>query len=294
MTSSNKLTLFILDDNIPKIEEYVSISLYDGRIDAEYLDHLVRSANWPGQYNLKKLTALILESEHFLSGLMNVYGFTHPALCLNEIDEGLIPDIVIYDWEYGSETNNQSSNWLLEILNSTNAFVFVYSMVRNEIPPFLNKSNFDIYSNRFQLFLKGDMNSSVFTAEEFIHQYIVSKISMSNEIKIQGLTINFLENGYLKNPTDILYLERLFSTTELIEKLRSMGMEISNNTLEDLFGNINDKVLFDSKRNMLISTNANLLKNKFNPNEELNILDVVKKYGIHKLIEVLEIGIVKI
>lgn len=290
----NKLTLFIVDDNIPKISKYVEQSFYDKKLDAALLLHLVDSAQWTGQHNLEELTSSILKSEQSVSGELEVCGFTHPSLCLDAIDEGVIPNIVIYDWEYTSESQSNSSKWLKEILDSTKAFVFVYSKVRNDIPPFLNKSDFDSYSHRFQLFLKGDDSSSVFSSEEFIHQYIVSKIRKSNIIKIQGVEISFQENGYLENPSDILFLEKIFGKAALIQNLKSKDNTISDISIEDMIHDIDDKVLQDEKRNLLISSQASLLIEKYSPEKELSYLEVLKNFGLEKLIEVLEIGIVKI
>jgi hypothetical protein len=65
---ANKATLFILDDNIPKISEYVEQSLYDTKINATSLSHLVNNAEWTGHHNLKQLTFDILNSEHQKNG----------------------------------------------------------------------------------------------------------------------------------------------------------------------------------------------------------------------------------
>ncbi|MBA7532091.1 hypothetical protein ES705_24317 [subsurface metagenome] len=290
----DKLTLFILDDNIPKTPEYVEQSLYDTKMDAASLSHLVSTVEWKGQYNLKQLTSFILDSEHAHSGIIATWGFTHPSICLDEIDAGLIPDIIVYDWEYGSETNKESSNWLMEILNSTKAFVFVYSIIRNEIPPFLNKKEFDKYSSRFQLFLKGDTTSSVFSSEEFILQYILTKITKANRIKIQGVEIAFLENDYLDNPSDILFLEKIFGRAALINYLKEKGSTVSQESIEEMITNVSDRLLYDTKRNLLISPNSTLLIEKYKPEEELTYIESLKNYGLQKLIEVLEIGLVKV
>ncbi len=287
-----KITLFILDDNIPKTPEYVDQSLYDGKLDAASLLHLVNSDEWKGEHNLKELTTFILNSEHAKSGELEVCGFTHPSLCLDAIDEGLLPNIIIYDWEYGSETNKESSNWLIEILNSTESFVFVYSMVRNEIPPFLNKADFDEYSSRFQLFLKGDTGSSVFTSEEFIYQYIVSQITKSNNIKIQGFNITFQENGYLDNPSDILYLERILGRLALREKLAKGINTISNETIEELLEDISIRIYHDDNKNLLVTSDFKLVK-KIMPSKELSAIEVLRNYGLVALKEVLEIGVAK-
>ena len=292
---ADKITLFILDDNIPKIPEFVEQSLYDEKISAASLNKLLFSAEWTGQHNLKQLTSFILESDHFNSGKIEVWGFTHPSLCLDAIEEGLLPNVIIYDWEYGFEPHKQSSNWLTEILISTQAFVFVYSMVRNEIPPFLNKADFDEFSDRFQLFLKGDIKSSVFSSEEFILQYIVSAISKSNQIKLQGFDISFEENGYLSAPSDILYLEKILGRLALKEKLATgIVKSISDQSIEQLLEGIRRiEIHYDKEKNLLLTADSNLIKKNIKSSKILTANDVLKEFGLLKLREVLEIGVAK-
>lgn len=289
-----KITLFILDDNIYTSQEFVERSIYDSRIDSKSLLQLADSFEWRGQHNLQKLTGDILKSNHGQSGVITTYGFTHPSICLDEIDNGLKPDVVIFDWEYDSESNKESSNWLTEILNTTNAFIFVYSQVRDVIPPFLNKQEFDKYAHRFQLFLKGEEKNSIFTSEEFIFQYVLSRVSNSNQIKIQGLEISFTENGYLKTPTDILHLEKMFGKTFLIEQLKNRDLSINNESIEGIVDSVDGKLLLDDKHNFLITSDSTLLIEKFKPTQELSYLEVLKKYGLEKLMEVLESGFIKV
>lgn len=292
--ASNKITLFILDDNIPKTPEYVEKSLYDGKLDAISLLHLVNTAKWEGHRNLKQITSDILKSEHAKSGAIKTFGFTHPSICLTEIEEGLSPDVIIYDWEYGPESNKERSDWLLEVLNLTTAFVFVFSEFRDEIPPYLNKSEFLRHSKRLQLFEKGNTSTSVFSSEEFILQYILSQISKTNDIKIHDSIITFQENGYLDSPSDILFLEKLIGRTTLVKNLRSKMSTISQESIEELVDSIDTKLLFDSKRNLLVSPDASLLIEKFNPEKKITYLEALKDYGLQKLIEVLEVGMVKV
>jgi len=290
---TNKITLFILDDNIYKSQDFVEKSIYDSKINSELLLQLTNNYEWKGQHNLQELTSSILKSNHAQLGNIITYGFTHPSICLDAIDSGLKPNVVIFDWEYGSESNKESSNWLMEILNLTNSFIFVYSMVRNEIPPFLNKQEFDKHADHFQLFLKGDDKESIFSSEEFILQYVLSRVSRSNQIKLSGLQIDFNENGYLKNPTDILYLEKIFGRNFIIEQLKGKNV-ISNEAIESLIEKAKGKLLFDSKRNYLITPDSTLFIEKFKPDVEISYLEALKKYGLTVLKEALEVGLKKV
>ncbi len=291
---ANKITVFILDDNIYKSEEFVAQSIYDSKIDSKLLLQLTDSFEWKGQHNLQELTSDILKSKHSQANDIITYGFNHPSICLDEIDNGLKPDVIVFDWEYGSESNKESSNWLTEILNTTDAFIFVYSQVRDAIPPFLNKQEFDKHAKRFQLFLKGDAENAIFTSEEFIFQYILSRVSNDNEIKLQGLKISFNKNGYLQDPTDILHLEKILGRNFLIEKFKNNDFSMTDNSIEQLMENYKAKMLFDSSKNLLITPDSKLLIEKFKPKEELSYADVLKKFGLKKLKEAIETGLAKV
>lgn len=290
----DKLKIFILDDNIPKTPNFVEDSVYDGPISSEQLNYLLDNIEWKGQQNLQQLTSYILRSEYGKSGDIEVWGFTHPSLCLDSIDTGLIPDIIIYDWEYGIESHKNSSKWLTEILNLTSAFIFVYSLVRDKIPLFLNKPEYEKLSARFQLFLKGSATNSVFSSEEFILQYALSRISKTNVIKIQGVDITFKENSYLENPTGILFLEKILGRLDLINSLEKGLNTISNDSIESLLNGIELVVYHDTDKNLLVTSDSQLFLKRIKTKSQVKIVDIVKNYGLKKLMELLEIGIVKV
>lgn len=289
----NNLTLFILDDNIYKSQEYVDKSIYDSSIDSTTLLNLANSYEWKGQHKLQELTLSILESDQSQLGSIITYGFTHPSICLDEIDNGLCPDIIVYDWEYGSETSKQSSLWLTDLLDKSNAFIFVYSQMRDAIPPFLNKQEFDKYAKRFQLFLKGDENNSIFSSEEFILQYILSRISKNVKIRLHGIEVHFTENGYLANPTDILYLENILGKTKLIKNLKNSNSALSPEMIESYIEDISVNIFFYKGKNLLITADSILLTDNNTPDEILSCKKVVKKYGLKKLLDLLENGVIK-
>lgn len=287
----NKIVVFVIDDNIPKTKEYVEKGIYDSTIDKDKLRFLVQNKEWRGEQNLQELIRYLVNNERTIQGSIEICGFTHPEISFLEIDKGTKPDVVIYDWEYGNEHNKNSSNWMKELLNITQAFVFVYSGVRQFIPPHLNKIEFDKFSNRFQLFGKGSKKDSIFTSEEFILQYIVSRIEKNNKIVISGIEINFSSSGYIEQPSDILHLENIFSYAYILEKFKK---GINENTIESLFETIEDKILFDSKRGIIISPYSEILKNKFNPEISYTFLESLKKFGIKKIEEALNRGLAKV
>jgi hypothetical protein len=289
----SNINVFIVDDGIPFSDVFVNNSVYDSFIPKLFLNQLVEEKEWKGHHNLKALTKKIITSKECLNGTIDVFGFTHPSICLDEIEIGIQPDIIIYDWEYQSEAASKSSEWLLELFNITEATVFVYSQVRDSIPPFLNKSVFDDFAGRFQLFLKGDSNNSVFSSEEFILQHILSRVTNSPELSIGGYKISFQENGFLATPSDILHIERILGKQNFLMKIKNLK-SINNESIIDLFKDQDLTFYFDDKRNLLIDQSSTFYIDKFTPNTKLTALDVVKRFGIVNLSRVIESGITKI
>ena len=294
----NKSTkVFLVDDEFPMIEEFRQTGVYNSPISGQDLFYLAVHGQWNGHLgHLQKLIKDIVSSEAFKDGKVDLVGFNTPTKVLNEIDKGNLPDIVIYDWEYPDAPSHspKSKTWLLEILSKTEAFVFVYSRVRNEIPVFLNKDEFSGFSQKFQLFLKGDEKSSIFSSEEFILQYILSKSTKTTSVRIQNMDIIFQDNGYLKDPQDILYLEKILGRITLSEKIEDGFSIISNKSIEDLLSNIQIKIFLDSERKILVTNDSNILLKKISISSELSVLDVLKVYGIKVLTEVLKVGVVSI
>lgn len=289
----HKINVTIIDDGIPVREDFVETSIYDSLIPKNILIKLINDLNWKGHHNLKKLTKTILESKECDSGIISISAFTHPSICLDAIEKGFQPDIIIYDWEYLGESNIKSSDWLLELLDNTDATVFVYSQVRDSIPPFLNKSIFDNHSKRFQLFLKGDEENSVFSSEEFILQYILSRVSKTTELLIGGTKIHFVENGFISNPSDILFIENILGRQNLIKKLRQVE-SLSNESIITLFNDLNLEFYFDEAKKYLIDSSATPLIEKYSSSKKMTALEVLQTFGLIKLNKAIESGITKV
>jgi len=283
--------IFIIDDEFPIIKEFVDLGIYEAAISSENLYHLALNENWRFLHDLQQLIKEIITSEPFKEGLLNLVGFTKPEQCLSQIDKMFLPDVVIYDWQYGIVNDIDSQKWLLEILKNTNAFVFVYSKVRDELPPFLNKKVFNVYSERFQLFLKGNKNYSILYVEEFILQFILGITSDSFKIKIHGFDIEFTKNQYLKEASDILYLDRIIGRRNLLDEIRKVGFIINKETVEKILES-NKEVLFYSKEKQMLFTpeNENVLK-KTSSYQKLTFKQVAEMFTLQILEEVLERGL---
>ena len=88
----------------------------------------------------------------------NVKAFSHPDILLNTLNDGAIfPDIIIYDWFYQNIPIN-SKDKLLEILNKSSAFVYIYTAegeqgeIDKELPEFKDFAHrIEVIEKRFYL-----------------------------------------------------------------------------------------------------------------------------------------------
>lgn len=288
---NNSIEIFLIDDEFPKIKEFTDASIYNAGIHSENLYHLAITQTWKGLQPLQQLIKDIVTSNPYKANHIQLTGYTKPTQCLTDIDNGIKPDILIYDWEYGMPNPTESQGWLLDILSKTDAFVFVYSKVRDELPPFLNKKVFDTYADRFQLFLKGSSTHSIFSSEEFILQFILGKISKTGKIKIQGFDVEFTSSGFLNQASDILYLERIFGRIYLLEELRKNQFNLNSETIENLLNDSNGYLFINEANSLLVSPDENSLVEKFKPLTKISYSKVANNYSIYKLEEALEKGI---
>ncbi|WP_407500785.1 hypothetical protein [Elizabethkingia anophelis] len=293
------INVFLLDDEFPIDDEFRRKGIYNTAISTDDLYHLAVNREWNHLIDLQQLIKDLVSSQPCKEGLINLVGFNTPTLALHEIQKGeLIPDIVIYDWEYPNAPiyNNNSTIWLLEILNRTKAFIFVYSKRRNELPKFLNQSDFTPHSNRFQLLLKGGGINASFTAEELILQYIIGTATNSGKIKIDGIEVEFTSNDYLEKASDILYLQRILGNQYVLDELKNIDFSINTAGVEKILNDSQGYLYFLSEKNLLISPEELSLIQKYGEDnlQKITYLDVVKKYSLYTLEDVLEKGIAPI
>lgn len=284
--------VFIIDDSLPKLEEFIERRVYEKAIEKTDLLLLAHKGKWSGEASLRQLIVDLLTHDFVTRGRLEIVAYNHPEICLSELS-GHQPDVLIYDWEYG-DPFKRSSDWLLDILHKTTSFVFVYSAMRDEVPPFLNKTEFDKYANRFQLFAKGNSNNSVFSSEDFIYQYILNLLEDNNVIKIQGIDVSFEASGYLKNPTDILHLESILGRAALLEQISQNDNRISEMTVEKILESAAGKMLLSRDKGLLATTDFPLLFNQVGLAEEVSYVTVLREFGLEKLKEAIETGFAKV
>lgn len=284
-------SVFLLDDEFPKIPEFIEDGKYSKPIEADDLYHLALNEDWKTLSYLQQLIKDIRTSDEYASGDILLSGYSHPEIALQSIDEGLLPNIVIYDWQYETQINHHNSKkWLLEILEKTSAFVFIYSFIEPQLSIILNDSSFNSYRNRFQLFLKGGNIPQSFSSEEFIYQYIVNSVSNQVSISINGIKIDFKSNNYLAKANDILYLQRILGNKYFLDELAKIDFEVNEAGIEKILNDSDRYIYYDSNRKILINPKE-LEDNAITENySQMTFADVIKDFSLEILEDTLDRG----
>ncbi|HEY5325917.1 MAG TPA: hypothetical protein VIJ27_02870, partial [Mucilaginibacter sp.] len=292
--NNKPINVLIIDDEFPPNDEFRIRGVYNSAISSDDLYHLAINSEWNHLVDLQQLIKDVVSSQATKEGLINLIGFTTPTQALFEIGNGLQADIIIYDWEYLNAPiySPNSKKWLLELLNITEAFVFIYSKKGNELPRFLSDSDFVKFFSRFQLFLKGGGISYSFSSEEFILQYIIGSASNSGFIKIDGIPIEFTSNNYLDKASDILYLQRILGNQYILDQLKNIQFSLDTAGVEKILNDSNGFLFINIEKNYLISPENRLIEDRhLHSLEKITYLEVVKKLSLSTLEDVLERGI---
>ena len=286
------INVFLIDDEFPIIEEFRQNGIYNSAISTENLYHLAVNSQWNHLLDLQQLIKDIVTSQACQEGLINLIGFNSPTQALSDIDNKILPDVVIYDWEYPNApiTSLNSKNWLLEILKKTDAFVFVYSKMRDELPRFLNSPDFSIFATKFQLFLKAGKIKSSFSSEEFILQYIIGTASNSGDIKIDSLPIKFTSNNYLATAGDILYLQRILGSQYVLDEMKQINFTINEAGVEKILNDSKGYLLYSETKKVLINPLDKINRTELEPLIKLSYAEVVKRFSFSILEDTLERG----
>jgi hypothetical protein len=288
------INVFIIDDDFPKSDEFRSKGVYNSAISMEDLYHLaVNNNEWQHLSYLQQLIKDIYTSESRLRGEINLIGFSTPTQALKEIESGILPNVVIYDWEYLNSPaySKNSTEWLLKILVVPNVFVFVYSNLKQQLPKYLNHSSFNSHFSSFQLFSKkGEQIPSSFKAEEFIFQHIIGLATDRGEIKINGINIEFTKNSYLKSASEILYLQRILGSEYVLDELSKIEFRVNELGVEKILNDSKKYLLFSEKKNILLNPSENKNIEELEPLIELSYAEVIKRFSLDVLEDTLERG----
>jgi len=281
----------IVDDKIPFHHDVDESHLIDSNgILKIGLDNL----GWEQEKDLLNLNTLLLKSELFEKGKIEINWALFPNILINAIKEKQYkPDLVIYDWEYYSSfiVPEDALYELLQLLEKT--FFFLYSSYAQKIPIHLFKKQLDKNADRFQVLKKGD-SSYITSAEEIIFEYIALRVEENPKIKVGGLDVQFNKSGFLTGYKDILYLDNLLGREAILKGLLNLNKVLSVETVSSMLDTLNLKIYSNSSQSILTLDNVKSNQDLFGKLKLINNSLVYTKLGLKKLRELIEKGTINV
>lgn len=288
---NNKFEICIVDDKLP-FDKDVDDSIL---INSKGIQKVgLENAGWKEETDLLKLTTLLLESELYRKRKIEISWAKNPNILLNATKEAKYsPNLIIFDWEYGTSfmVPEETLFELIKLLE--NAFFFIYSSYAQKIPIDLFKKGLDKYADRFQVLKKGD-SSYITSSEEIIFEYIALRVEKNPKIKICGLDVQFNTSGFLTNYKDILYLDSLLGREAILTGLQNLNKILSEETVSRMLDNLNLNIYSNVSQTIMTLDNVKSNQKLFG---ELTLVDnsmAYSKLGLKKLRELIENGTVKV
>lgn len=287
--TNKKFKICIVDDKLPFVRDIDDSHLINSK---GIQKAMVENSGWEKEQDLLNLTTLLINSDLFSKGEIEVYWATNPNILITAIrDIKYVPDLVIYDWEYGLSLAPEDS--LTELLNTIeDSFFFVYSSYAQKIPIHLFKKHLDQYAGRFQVLRKGD-NSYITSAEEIIFEYIALRVENNPKIKVGGLDVQFNKSGFLSDYKDILYLDNLLGREAILKGLLNQNKELSDETVFKMLDELNLKIYSNESKSIITLDDVKSNQELFGALRLVNNSDAYKKLGLKKLRELIEKGTVE-
>lgn len=311
--ANKHISIWIIDDSLPyqrflnEIDDTLPIS-------ASQIGNIINSGDgWPDEEQpLKDLTNLILQSQYFINGFIDLKWILYPNFGINALkneSEIYSPDLVIYDWEYKNypgiapeATTDENEKFimpssgksLLMLLNQLQeSFFFIYSNRAATIPIELFKDKLDDYAKQFQVLPKGD-NRLYLSAEEMIYNYILLRINNQEKINIGGKEVVFDNSGMLRDYTDILYLENILGKEYLKKKLGEVADPFTDAVVSEILKEFSFQLYLSADKKILISEKDPFVEKKYGPLITLSYKEAFNKYGLQIINEALNNTIIKI
>ena len=275
----------VIDDGFP----------FTGKTKLEFHDiqDLIGSDEWGIESDLRELNMqLITKSIHFKKRI-NVNGFYNPEFYFN--NENNAWDFLSFDWEYRmQQEDKRSENYLLEILNSTRAKVFVFTGwdLRMHISSIIEGGELKRYrdENRLEMLEKNEDGNVSKMVES-----VMNIINKGEEVQFGDSTILIKPSRHIVDSDDLWILRSLIGSDNIFSTLRDLNSSvIDESSILNMFENSKFKFFIDKENTILSASNNQLISEKFGELEPLSMINALNIFGIEKLEETREIGFSKI
>jgi hypothetical protein len=188
------------------------------------------------------------------------------------------------------QTEKDSEQYLLEILNATSAKVFVFTgwEKRIHVSSIIESGEFKRFTEmgRLEMLEKNEDDN----VTEMLNN-VTNLIDKGEEIQIGDLTILIKPSRHIVDSDDFWMLRSLIGSDNILSFLKEMNSTvIDEDSILNMFEKSNFKFFIDKKNSILSASNNQLVASKLGELDELSMSDALSIFGIEKLEEAREKG----
>lgn len=273
----------IIDDGYPGMGK--------GILDFQDITHFIQEEDWGSHDTLRELNISLVKKSLFWKKHISLKGYRHPEFFLQEKEYN--PQFLIYDWEYNlpNPEDKLTEDYLIDILKRTSANILIYSAwgKYDLIPEIIESPKFNEYRNRVRLLSKIDDKSDL-----EITKTIEDEFEKGEKVNWENLEIEIKPSKYLIDSRDFWKIKSLIGTPFLINYVNNESKVLNEDSIEKLFEESHIRFFMDKRKNILSSSESELLETGFGKLIELPPLEALRLFGIDKLEEAKEKGYTEI
>jgi len=244
---------------------------------------------WGSETDLRELNMQLVAKSVQFKGRINVNGFYNPEFFFST-QKGKW-DFLSFDWEYKMhQAEKDSEHYLLEILNTTTAKVFVFTgwEKRIHVSSIMEGADFKHFREmgRLEMFEKNEDDN----VTQMLNN-VAKFIDKGEEVQFLGVTILIKPSRHIVDSHDFWLLKSLIGSENILSVLEEIRSKVINEeSIQMMFEKSKFKFFIDKRNSILSASNNQLVASKLGELDELSMSVALSIFGIEKLEEAREKG----
>ena len=249
------------------------------KLEFSDIQRLTGVDEWGSEIDLRELNMQLVAKSVQFKGRINVNGFYNPEFFFSNQNHQW--DFLSFDWEYKMhQTEKDSEQYLLEILNTTAAKVFVFTgwEKRIHVSSIIESGEFKRFTEmgRLEMLEKNEDDNVTEMLNNVTHL-----IDKGEEIHIGDLTILIKPSRHIVDSDDFWMLRSLIGSDNILSFLKEMNSTvIDEESILNMFKKSSFKFFIDKRNSILSASNNQLVASKLGELDELTMSDALSIFGI--------------
>lgn len=274
---------------------YTKISVIDDGFPVKEMTHMIHDQlndyfdekyDWGYEHDLRELNQKLASEADTWNRNIHLEAFRHPEFFFKK--EDLEWDIIVFDWEYNPAADSLDS--LHELLLKTCSFIFVYTGFDklDKVKEKTSDSNFSSFLTRFEVLPKDEEES-----KDKVLTKLKEKFNSEEIFTWHNKELIFKPSRHVTHFNEFWKIESLIGVDNLLHLMGEKGItSINENTINVIFSESTGIFYIDSKRQILSSSNNELITEHLGDLESISYADALSIRGIDALVEAREKGYV--